>query len=89
MHPCNNQSVAKRTTKRIINSNLIKEWLDQHAPKAMEKLAAGCNYGFTVDAVKKWLQKGTAPNLRNRTRIVKFTGLSMDRLFPEVPNRNP
>lgn len=77
----------KRATKRILNRAVLAKWIEQHAPRGKEKLVAGCNFGFTVEAVTKWLQRGNAPVLRSRLKIVKFTSIPMDTLFPEVPNK--
>lgn len=79
--------MRERTTKRQLNKKLLRKWIDAHQPGGKEKLVAGCGYRFSVAAIDKWFQRDGAPGPLNRTRIVEYTGIPMDALFPVVKRK--
>lgn len=84
--------MRKRTTRvtRRLNRELLRKWLQANTPQAAsepsarEKLVQACDYAFTVYLVDKILASGAAPNVNNRMRIARATGIPMDDLFPVV-----
>jgi transcriptional regulator with XRE-family HTH domain len=62
----------------MINTKLLKTWIDEHQPKGREKFAAGAE--ISVPLVDKIISSGHAPNLKIIKKIARLLGTSIDEL---------